>query len=151
MKYPSRELTYEWGRIAPEQLAKEADILDTKILAIFSSASIIIGVISALVGRILFDATIIPFGIAVVSYIAILIKSLSVISPQWMFVADSPRILREKYWELEPDEAMSKYWDYVEKDFDANHKIVKKKGQTLSWIVRLLGVETILLIIWLFL
>lgn len=151
MKHPSRDLTYEWGRIAPEQLAKEADALDTKIIGIFATACIIISVVTALAEMVRLDVTLIPFVLAFVSFIAILARSLWVIRPQWLFVSDSPLILREDYWELEPEETKEKYWKYVEKDFDANYKIVKNKGRALSCTVPLLAIETISLVVWLFL
>ena len=151
MKYPSRDLMYDWGRGAPEQLSKEADALDTKIIAIFSMACLIIGVITALAEKVRYDTTFIPFAVAFVSFIVILARSLWVIRPQWLFIADSPRVLKEDYWELEPEEARDKYWDWVEKDFDINYKIVRSKGQTLRWIVPLLAIETISLLVWLFL
>jgi hypothetical protein len=150
-KYPSRDLTYEWGRTAPEQLSKEADALDTKIIAIFATSCLILGVISALVGKIRCNISLLPFAIAVFSFAIILIKTLWVIRPQWLFVADSPRILKEDYWKLEPDEAKEKYWEFVEKDFDTNHEIVKHKGQALLWLVPLLALETVSLLIWLLL
>ena len=151
MKYPSRDLTYEWGRMAPEQLTKEADSLDTKIIGIFATACIIIGVTTALAEKVRLDATLIPFVLAFISFIAILLRSLWVIRPQWLFVSDSPLILREDYWELEPEETKEKYWKYVEKDFNSNYKIVKSKGRALSCTVPLLAIETISLVVWLFL
>jgi len=142
---------YEWGRITPEQLAKEADALDIKVIAIFATACIIISVITALAEKVRLDATLIPFVIAFISFIVILARSLWVIHPQWLFVSDSPLVLREDYWKLEPEEAKEKYWEYVEKDFDANYKIVKSKGRALLWTVPLLAIETLSLVVWLFL
>lgn len=150
-KYPSRDLTYEWGRTAPEQLSKAADTLDTKILGVFSTACIIISVITALANKIQLGMSLIPFIIAFISFIVILIKSLLVIRPQWFFIADSPKILREDFWKLEPDEAKKKYWEHLENDFEANFDKVKIKGRALSWTIKLLAIETILLIVWLFL
>ena len=150
-EYPSRNLMYEWGRTAPEQLGKEADALDTKILGVFATACIIISVISALASQIQFNICLIPFIFAFLSFIGILIRSLWVIRPQWLFITDSPQILREDFWKLEPVEAKEKYWEYVEKDFETNYQIVKSKGQALSWTVPLLAVETISLVVWLFL
>jgi hypothetical protein len=142
---------YEWGRVAPEQLSKEADTLDTKIIAIFATACLIISVISALAQKVRCDITLIPFVVAFISFVVILLRSLWVIRPQWLFVADSPRVLKEDYWELELEEAKDKYWDWVEKDFDTNYKIVRSKGQALLWTIPLLAIETISLVVWLFL
>jgi hypothetical protein len=150
-KYPSRDLTYEWGRTAPEQLSKVADTLDTKILGVFSTACIIISVITALANKIQLGMSLIPFIIAFISFIVILIKSLWVVRPQWFFVTDSPKILRQDYWKLEPQEAKKEYWKHLENDFEANYDKVRIKGRTLSWTIKLLALETISLIVWLFL
>lgn len=151
MKHPSRDLTYEWGRTAPEQLSAEASALDTKIITIFAISCVIISVTSALVGKIHYDVTLIPFAIAFISFIVILAKTIWVTRPQWFFVADSPQILREDYWELEIEEAKDKYWNWLEKDFDANYKIVRSKGRALLWNIPLLAIETTSLVVWLFL
>ena len=150
-KYPSRDLMYEWGRTAPEQLGKEADILDTKILGVFSIACVIISVITALANKIQLDMSLTPFIIAIVSFIIILIKTLRSITPQSFYIADSPKILREDFWELEPEETKKEYWKHLENNFEANYDKVKIKGRTLSWTIKLLAIETILLIVWLFL
>jgi len=148
-KYASRDLTYEWGRTAPEQLSKVADSLDTKILGVFSVACIIISVITAIANKIQLDMGLIPFIIAFTSFIVILVKSLLVIRPQWFFVADSPKILREDFWKLEPEEAKKKYWEHLESDFEANYDKVNIKGRTLHWTIILLATETIALVVWL--
>lgn len=151
MKYPSSDLAFEWGRTVPEQLSKEAGSLDTKIISIFVSSCVIISVITALKPSFHLALTLIPFAIAFIGFVLIFVRSLWVIRPQWLFIADSPRILREDYWEPEPEEAKQKYWSWLEKDFDMNYKIVKSKGQALLWNVPLLAIETITLVVWLLL
>jgi len=150
-KYPSRDLTYEWGRTAPEQLSKVADALDAKIIGVLSIACIIIGVTTALANKIQLGISLIPFIIAFISFLLILIKSLRVIDPQNFYVADSPRILREDFWKLEPEDAKAKYWEHLEKDFQENYDKVESKGRTLKRTVWLLGIQTIALMVWLFL
>ena len=151
MKYPSRDLTFEWARTSPERLSAEASGLDTKIIATFATSCLIISVITALRVKVSYDSNLIPFAIAFISFITILARSLWVIRPQWLFVADSPQILKEDYWELEPGETKDKYWAWLEKDFNANYEILRRKGQVLLWNVPLLAVETISLLAWLLL
>jgi hypothetical protein len=148
-KYPSRDLTYEWGRTAPEELSKVADALDTKILVVFSVACIVISVITALANKIQLGMSLIPLIVAFISFIVIFIKSLRVIKPQKFYVADSPRILREDFWKLEPEDAKAKYWGHLEKDFQENYDKVEAKGRTLKCTVVLLFIETMALIGWL--
>ena len=150
-KYPSKDLTYEWGRTAPEQLSKVADALDAKIIGVLSIACIIISVTTALANKIQYDVSLIFFIVAFISFLLILIKSLRVINPQNFYVADSPRILREDFWKLEPEDAKAKYWEHLERDFQENYDRVKAKGNTLKYTVRLLAIETVVLMVWLFL
>ena len=110
-----------------------------------------IGVITALSHNIKWDTTLIPFVVAFISFLILLVKSLWAIRPQWLFSVDSPRVLREDYWEREPEETKEEYWEWVEKDFDKNYQIVKSKGMVLVWAVPLLAIETISLVVWLFL
>jgi len=148
-KHPSRDLTYEWGRTAPEQLSKVADALDAKIIGVFSIACIIISVTTALTNKIQYDVSLIPFAVALISFIIILKKSVRVISPQPFFVADSPKVLREAFWKLEPEEAKEEYWGHLENAFAANYDKVTVKGHTLSLTIKLLAIETISLVVWL--
>lgn len=150
-KYPSRDLTYEWGRTAPEELSKAADALDAKIIGVLSIACIIISVTTALANKIQYNVSLIFFIVAFISFLLILIKSLRVIKPQNFYVADSPRILREDFWKLEPEDAKAKYWEHLEKDFQENYDKVKAKGNTLKCTVGLLAIETVVLMVWLFL
>lgn len=150
-QYPSRDLTYEWGRMAPERLAEEATAIDSKTITVLSAASVIVAVAASLHGEIPFNASIIPFLIALLVFFIILAKSVWSLSAQWFHVADSPTILREDYWILEQEEAKEKYWEWVEKDFEDNYRAVMLKGKVLVWVIPLLGVETISLVAWLFL
>ncbi len=145
---PSMDLTYEWGRTAPEQLSKEASSLDTKIFSILVAANIIIGVMVALVGKIRFDLTLVPFSIASIAFLTIFIKSLLSYRTRWLYVCDSPKILEEDYWEREPDETKRIYWEFLKEDFENNLEVVKIKGQTILLTIPLLAIEVISLIVW---
>jgi hypothetical protein len=151
MKYPSRDLTFEWGRTAPEQLSREASLLDTKIFSVFIAANVIIAVVVGLARNIQFDLTLIPLTVAFLTFVIIFIRSLMSYQVQQLYVSDSPEILEQDYWEKEPEETKQIYWGYVKEDFDHNLKVVKIKGRTLSLTVPLLAIETIFLILWILL
>lgn len=150
-KYPSRDLMYEWGRVAPEQLAKVADALDTKIIGVFITASIVITLMATLIGKIQLNGTLIPFIIAFACFTVIFGKSLRVWRVHWFIVADNPYILKEDYWKLDPNEAKEAYWEYTEKAFSQNYHAVMAKGRVLQWTIPLLASEVIALVAWLFL
>lgn len=147
-EYPSMDVTYEWGRVAPEQLSREASSLDNKIASIFVASNVIIGIIVALARQIQFDLTLIPFGIGLASFLVIFIKSLQAYRVRRFFVADSPEILEEDYWKLEPDEAKRVYWEFVKEHYSRNLQATVAKGKTLLWTVPLLGIEVSALVIW---
>jgi len=147
-KYPSMDITYEWGRTAPEQLSKESSALDTKIFNVFIAANVIIGVMVAFMKQVQFDVSLIPFSIASASFLIIFVMSLRAYRAQRFYVADSPKILEKDYWKLEPYQTKLEYWEHVKKDFKQNLKATKAKGKTLSWVVPLLALEVIALIAW---
>jgi len=150
-EYPSMDITYEWGRTAPEQLSRESSSLDTKILGVLVAANVIIGVVVALIGQVQLDISLIPLGIASISFLIIFAVSLWAYRGQLFYVADSPEVLEEDYWKLEPYQAKRAYWEHVKKDFELNLKATKAKGKTLLRIVPLLALEVIALIVWVFL
>jgi len=147
-KYPSRKMMYEWGKDAPQMLAKDAEAIDSKIMTVFVASSIIISVVIALEGQIEANAKLIPLFAAGLSFLVIVIRCLISIRAQLIYTGDDPRILREDYWVLEENEAMTEYWEHVEKDFAQNLEVVESKSNTLRLIVPLLGLEVISLIVW---
>ena len=151
IEYPSMEITYEWGRAAPEQLSKEADALDTKIIGLFAAASIIIGVVATLAKEFRLNWTLLPFAVAGISFLVIFVRSMWVLRAYQFLVADDPKILREDWWILEPYQVKQKYWASIERAFAKNYKAVNAKGRALQLIVPLLALEVISLIVWLFL
>jgi hypothetical protein len=150
-KYPSMDVTYEWGRTSPERLSDEASSLDSKIIGLFAVASIIIGVASTFTKAIKLDWTLTPFAIAVVSFLIVFVKSFWALRAFEFQVADCPQILKEDWWPLEPSVAKVKYWEHVQTAFEQNYKCVKAKGRTLRLIIPLVALEVIALVMWLFL
>ena len=150
-EYPGMDTTYEWGRIAPEQLSKEADSLDTKIIGLFAAASIIISVVATLAKEISVDWRLIPFVVAGLSFLVLFSRSIQVLRGYKFFVTDDPKILREDWWILDPNEVKIKYWASIERAFENNYKAVDAKERAVQIIVPLLAVEVLSLIVWLFL
>lgn len=150
-KYPSMDITYEWGRQAPEQLAKEASSLDTKTMGIFASASIIIGLMATRESVIRHDLTIIPLAISILCFLAIFVMSIWSLWGRNFLVADNPQILQEDYWGMETHAAKERYWKYTIAAFETNYQAVIDKGIVVKSIVPLLAGEVSFLLIWLFL
>ncbi len=151
MKYPSRDLTYEWGRTAPDELAKYADALDTKLVGLLAAASIIISVVAGLPRSIPLNWTAVPFGIAVMSFAIVFTTCMLALHSRQFRVTDSPTILKRDWWSLEPEVLKEQYWEYVEDAFKENYQAVKTKGQALQLVVPFLGIEVVALLVWLFL
>ena len=72
-EYPSRDLTWEWGRAGPQELSRVADSLDTKAFGIFAAACVIMGVFGAMGGKVRLDATVTPFLLAFIAFINLIL------------------------------------------------------------------------------
>ncbi len=150
-EYPSMDVTYEWGRTASEKLSNEASALDTKIMGLFATASIVISVVSTLAKGLKIDWTLTPFVIAGICFIIVFGKSFWALRATKFVVATSPKILKEDWWILEPNVVKIKYWKYIEEDFTKNYMSICAKGRTLQFIVPLTALEVVSLLVWLFL
>lgn len=150
-RYPSMGVFYDWGRVAYERLSDESDKIDNKGLMIFSFGSLIMGIVGSLSGQIKLDWTIIPFVLAILSFIFLTYKTIISFKTRYVIVTENPSKLKEKYWGLPEDEAKEKYWESIEQSCDYNLDIVTQKGKSLSLAIPALGIEVILLIIWLLL
>ena len=148
-EFTSRDLTWEMGIKGPELMMREADAIDTKAMAVFATGTLIIGVFSALFGQIRPDFTVIPFVLASVSFLVLLVSSIANLKPRKYGGPDDPKILRERFWELPPDEAREHLWRYTEGAFKTNKDNVDAKGKALRYSVFALSSEVVLLITWL--
>ena len=145
---PSRRLTFEWGRTAPAELAKIGDALDTKVLGVFATGSLIIGVAATRIQGIL-EWPNLALLCAFVAYLFILVPSVQMVFPQNSPGPDNPTKLREIYWHMTPEKAQVVYWNWVEKEYDYWYKRVNKKGRLFRYVIGGLCVEVLALITWL--
>lgn len=147
-EFPSRNLTFEWGRTAPDDLAKIGDSIDTKCVGIFATGSLILG-IAAAVTDIAVDLTILPLILAGIAYLVVLVSSWLLLLPKEFSGPDDPSILRESYWGMDPEEAQLDYWKHVEEAYRDTYRKVRIKGRLLKYAVVGLGVEVLFLAAWL--
>ena len=150
-EFPSRDLTFEWGRTAPGDLGKVADSIDTKTLGVFASASLIIGVATSLSSDIMLDWYLPLLVVSLGSYLMILVMSVWGLWATTFPGPPSPSIIRKYYWKLQPEEAKTHYWQHLEDDYDKVYSKVLWKGNFLKASVPLLGVEVSTLMVWLLL
>ena len=146
--FPSRSLTFEWGRTAPDDLARIGDSIDTKCVGVFATGSLILG-ISAAVKDIDLDRTALVLAAAGVAYLVVLASSWFLLLPRWFSGPDDPSVLRKHYWELDPEEAQLAYWEHVEAAYCDTYDKVRVKGRLLRYAVVGLGLEVLLLSAWL--
>jgi hypothetical protein len=148
-KYPSMDTTYEWGRKAPEQLSSEASSLDIKAIAVFTSASLLIGVLSTVAHGLKWGYPLILFGLALVAFAIAAFLSFSALHMRRMNVADDPKYIRANYWKMEPNEAKMKNWKRVEEAFMQNLEVVNSKSKALTYALPALALEVVCLLAWL--
>ena len=144
---PSRDLTFEWGRTAPDELAKIGDSIDTKCVGIFATGSLILGLAATRIESIGWID--IPLAVAGLLYLVVLVSSWVVLFPREFKGPDDPSVLRESYWGMDPDEARVSYWQYVEGAYNDTYKKVRRKGRLLMCAVVGLGLEVLSLTAWL--
>lgn len=150
-KYPSRDLAFEWEHRAYERLADVAEKIDNKAIAMFSIGSLIIGILATMTKEINFNWTVIPLILACISYIYLAWKTVKAFYTYKIIVSENPAKLKEKYWHLPQDEAKEKYWTSLEEACEYNKDLVENKGKALTAAIPALGIEVVLLAIWLFL
>ena len=142
----SRDLTWELGLSAPDQLSRIADAQDTKAMGTFATASVIIGVVAAVSRDLDYSGM---FFAAFAFFVITAALCLYIVVVRSFQGPDDPRTLREDFWDKEPEEARSLLWGFTEAAFDANRNIVKAKGKALQWAIPSLFVEVVLLLTWL--
>ncbi len=148
---PSKEITYEWGRTTPDELAKQADSLDTKILTLFAFSGVLIGAIASLAHDIRLDCSLIAFVAAGLAFIGVSGWGLISLWPKYFYVAVNPKTLRLEYWPLKQEEMRDFYWSHIEENFESNLGKVNAKAQAVKGMLVGLSLEVVALVTWVFL
>ena len=142
---PSRDLTFEWVRASVDELSRISDTLSIRATGILATGSLIIGV-TASTGDIQLGCPLILFSAAIVFYLMLIVSTLAVLLPRPAAAPADPTVLREDYWQLNPDKAVGYYYDDLEQTYKSEHKAVRGKGRWLLCSVICLAVEVLLLL-----
>lgn len=148
-EFPSRDLTWDMGIRAPEQLSRESDAIDSKAMGTFATASLILGLFAALIGEIQLDLSVILFFLATITYLIVLGTSIYILAVRKFKGPDDPTILREDYWPLDNEEARQRLWQHAENAFCDNLDNVTRKGHALRIAIPAFGLEVVFLVSWL--
>jgi len=90
------------------------------------------------------DTVILP----IILYVVIAIYAYYTYKLQWVKTEDQPEIIREHFWELEPDVFYHEMLIHTEEAFKHNQKIIKQKQGYLKPLISLVIIETLLVIFW---
>ncbi len=150
-EFPSHDLVFEWTRTAPEEIGRDISTTDSKASGLFSSGSVIIGVVVALVNDIILDWTVAPLVLAIVCFAGLSWWSWSVLRARLVPIAPNPLAINDKLAALPPAEAKRKRWEAVLQDYEYVMSIVEAKGKAVRLAVPALFLEVVFLLIWLFL
>ena len=142
----SRDLTWDRGMNAPDELRRDADSQDAKAMGIFATASVVIGVVAAVARGPDHDAL---FWTAFGFFVVTACLAFFIIVMRKFKGPDDPRVLREDFWPLDVEEARRYLWEFTESAFSENLRHVKAKGRALTVALPALFVEVVLLLIWL--
>ena len=147
---PSLDLAYEVSKGHYEMVAKWIDSIDSKIVAVFSVASLFIGILLTFKGVTpMWDWVFIIFCLAAASFVATAYFCWNGFRTRRFIMGNNPRKLLEQYASREPDytkEYLLKYWG---ENFEHNLSILQQKAFALRWAITCAGIEVILLLVWL--
>lgn len=149
---PSLDLAYEASKGHYEMVARWVDSIDNKIIAVFSVASLLIGILATFKGvSPEWHFTFIIFCLATAFFIATATFCWKGFRTRTFIMGNNPRKLLEQYAPLNPDETkryLLKYWG---ENYEYNLTVLRQKSSALKWAIPSAGVEVLLLLCWLIL
>ncbi len=124
---PSLDLAYEASKGHYEMVSKWIDSIDNKIIAVFSVASLFIGILATFKDVTpAFSSTFILFCLATASFIAIAYFCWNGFRTRTFIMGNNPKKLLEQYASRNPDDTkryLLKYWG---ENFEHNLSILHK-------------------------
>lgn len=148
--FPSIDLCYQISRNQNEIFSKWTDSLDNKTIAVFSTSTLLIGIISAFQAeRLSLDLRIIPFIIAMISFLIGVYFAWQSLRIRTFMILYNPQILLDDYAPKEPSDAKEWLLKYDSANFEHNHQVIDNKANSLDKAIVFMGVELVALVIWL--
>lgn len=144
---PSLDLAYEASKGHYEMVAKWNDSLDNKIIAVFSVASLLIGILAAFKSVQAISSP--TFYLAAVFFIVTASLCWKGFKPKTFMMGNNPKKLLEQYAPLNTNDAKWYLLKYSGENYEHNLSILRQKSSALKWAVSTAGIEVMLLLIWL--
>jgi len=147
---PSLDLAFDVSKGHYEMVAKWIDSIDNKIVAVFSVASLLIGLLATFRGVTPeYSFTFMLFCLATASFIVTGGFCWHGFRTRTFIMGNNPKKLLEQYALRSPNYTkryLLKYWG---ENFEHNLCILRQKAVALKWAIRFAGVEVLLLLAWL--
>ena len=146
---PSLDLSFDWVKDVLVKQSHVADTLDTKGTNLFSVATLVLGVgISAgvIINPEVSALTITTGVLALISYFWVAVFAFNVWRLRSFDMLDNPIIIREEFWDLEPQKFKEQILSHLEDAYADNESELEKKTEA----VRNLLASTILEVMFLF-
>jgi hypothetical protein len=149
-KLPSLDLVFELSKSQEELVWKSAESNDSKVIALFSISSLVLGAVLALQPEHLeLDLKLIPFAIALLSFVLTVYFSFRSFQVRTFILGHHPSTLLDQYASMETDEAKRQLIKYYGDNFDFNSQVLGEKATYLSWAIVTSALEVIGLAVWL--
>jgi hypothetical protein len=147
---PSLDLVYEAAKDSYEMVARWSDSIDTKIIAVFSAASLLIGLLTTLGGvKPELHYAFVIFCLATVSFLATVVFCWKGFSTKTFMMGNNPRKLLEQYAPREPSDAKWYLLKYAGQHYEHNLQVLRQKSSALKKATWFVGGEVLLLLGWL--
>ena len=149
-RLPSLDLVFELSKSQEELVWKSAESLDSKVMALFSISSLVLGAVLALQPEHLeLNLKLIPFAFALLSFVLTMYFSFRSFQVRSFLLGHHPSTLLDQYASMETDEAKQQLMKHYGENFDSNYQELEEKARNLRWAVVTSAVEVIGLAVWL--
>jgi len=147
---PSLDLSFELVKNVLDKQSSSADMLDTKGTALFSIASLILGIgISAGV-LVLRETNILVYvlgGLSLIGYGFVATFTLLAWSLREYQTLDNPITIREWYWDMEPTQFKIEFLSHLEDAYTHNQTKLSEKAKAIRVIIVAITFEVISLVL----
>ena len=147
---PSLDLAFDWVKDVLYDQANIAEVYNTRIAALFSVATLIIGIGFPLAMKEFWGSVLIPLIptiIAMTAYIFIVIAATYGFWFRRFYTLDEPVKIREEFWDLSHAEFKEEILTHTEDCYEKNEVNLRKKIRATYILIPLVAVEAICLVL----
>ena len=145
------DLVYELVRDVLPYQERTAATIDGKAIALFTVASLVVGIgVPVVLGQLQSAGSWMTWFAALpaAAYLAVVVAAYVALRPRAWGTVNNPMGIRNPLAYLAPQDFKEKILDRTEEAFEANRKQLEGKSRALKWLVPAVAVEVALVLLW---